>query len=65
MKISPLTIGIPTEIKDHESRVAATPETVKKMIVLGCQVLVQKGAGARASVTDAAYQAAGAEMVSA
>ena len=65
MKISPLTIGIPTEIKDHESRVAATPETVKKMIALGCQVLVQKGAGARASVTDAAYQAAGAEMVSA
>ena len=65
MKISPLTIGIPTEIKDHESRVAATPETVKKMIALGCQVLVQKGAGARASITDAAYQVAGAEMVSA
>ena len=60
-----MKIGIATEIKDHESRVAATPETVKKMIGLGCQVLVQNGAGARACVTDAAYQAAGAELVSA
>ena len=65
MKTGMLTIGIPTEIKDHESRVAATPETVKKMLVLGCQVLVQKGAGERASITDAAYQAAGATLVSA
>ena len=60
-----MKIGIATEIKDHESRVAATPETVKKMIGLGCQVLVQNGAGARACITDAAYQAAGAELVSA
>ena len=60
-----MKIGIPTEIKNYESRVAATPETVKKMVALGCQVLLQKGAGARASVTDAAYQVAGAEMVSA
>jgi H+-translocating NAD(P) transhydrogenase subunit alpha len=60
-----LKIGIPSEIKDFESRVAATPETVKKMVGLGCQVIVQKGAGERASVTDAAYLAAGAELVSA
>ncbi len=60
-----MKIGIPTEIKDDECRVAATPETVKKIIALGCQVLVQKGAGERASVTDAAYQAVGAEIVSA
>ncbi len=60
-----LKIGIPSEIKDFESRVAATPETVKKMVALGCQVIVQKGAGERASVTDAAYLAAGAELVSA
>ena len=65
MKTGMLTIGIPTEIKNHESRVAATPETVKKMIGLGCQVLVQKGAGEPASITDAAYQAAGATLVSA
>jgi H+-translocating NAD(P) transhydrogenase subunit alpha len=59
-----MKIGIPTEIKDHECRVAATPETVKKMVGLGCQVLVQNGAGERASVTDEAYQAAGAALVS-
>ena len=52
-------------MKEHECRVAATPETVKKMLGLGCQVLVQKGAGMRASVTDAAYLAAGAALVSA
>jgi NAD(P) transhydrogenase subunit alpha len=60
-----MKIGIPIEIRDFECRVAATPETVKKIIACGCQVLVQKGAGERASVTDAAYQAAGAELVSA
>lgn len=60
-----MKIGIPTEIKDDECRVAATPETVKKMIGLGCQVLIQKGAGERASITDTAYQAIGAEIVSA
>ena len=60
-----MKIGIPAEIREHECRVAATPETVKKMIALGSQVLVQKGAGERASITDAAYQAVGAEMVSA
>ena len=60
-----MKIGIPAEIRDYECRVAATPETVKKMLALGCQVLVQQGAGERASVTDAAYQTAGAELVSA
>ena len=60
-----MNIGIPTEIREHECRVAATPETVKKIVALGCHVIVQKGAGERASVTDAAYQAAGAALVSA
>jgi len=59
-----MRIGIPTEIKDYECRVAATPETVKKMVGLGCQVLVQMGAGERASITDEAYLAAGVELVS-
>ncbi len=57
-----MKIGIPTEIKNEERRVAATPETVKKMLALGCQVLVQKGAGVQASITDEAYQAAGAQL---
>ena len=65
MKNDLLTIGIPAEIKDHENRVAATPETVKKMVVLGCQVSIQKGAGERANVTDSAYLTAGAILVSA
>jgi H+-translocating NAD(P) transhydrogenase subunit alpha len=60
-----MKIAIPTEIKMHESRVAATPETVKKIITLGVQVQVQKGAGARASIRDEAYEAAGAQLVSA
>ena len=65
MKNDLLTIGIPAEIKDHENRVAATPETVKKMVALGCQVSIQKGAGERANVTDSAYLTAGAILVSA
>ncbi len=58
-----MKIGIPSEIKNQESRVSATPETVKKMVALGCQVLVQKGAGEGASLPDAAFLAAGAEIV--
>ena len=64
MKTDLFVIGIPLETKREEQRVAATPETVKKMQALGCKVIVQKNAGERASITDAAYQAAGAEIVS-
>ncbi|MFZ4762037.1 MAG: Re/Si-specific NAD(P)(+) transhydrogenase subunit alpha [Alphaproteobacteria bacterium] len=45
-----------------EARVAATPETVKKIIALGFQVVVEQNAGAGASFADAQYQAAGAEI---
>lgn len=65
MKADLLIIGVPLEIKSEEQRVAVTPETVKKMLALGCRVLVQKGAGERASLPDAAYLAVGAESVSA
>lgn len=58
-----MKIGIPTEIKNEERRVAATPETVKKMVSLGLQVVIQKGAGERANISDEAYQAAGAKLV--
>jgi NAD(P) transhydrogenase subunit alpha len=60
-----MKIGIPTEVRSEECRVSATPETVKKMLALGCQVIVQKGAGERASITDEAYKTAGATLVSA
>jgi len=57
-------IGIPAEIRGGETRVAATPETVKKYTAKGVhKVLVQSGAGAGASISDSAYQEAGATIV--
>ncbi|MEO8767915.1 MAG: Re/Si-specific NAD(P)(+) transhydrogenase subunit alpha [Nitrosospira sp.] len=57
-------IGIPAEIRGGETRVAATPETVKKFTAKDFHVvLVQSGAGAGASIPDEEYQAAGATIV--
>jgi len=57
-------IGIPAEILDGETRVAATPETVKKFSANGTHVvLIQSGAGAGASITDESYKEAGATIV--
>ncbi|PLQ01350.1 Re/Si-specific NAD(P)(+) transhydrogenase subunit alpha [Cupriavidus pauculus] len=58
-------IGIPLETRAGETRVAATPETVKKYVAQGHQVTVQTGAGVRASIPDAAFEAAGARVGSA
>ncbi|MDN5752936.1 MAG: Re/Si-specific NAD(P)(+) transhydrogenase subunit alpha [Nitrosospira sp.] len=56
-------IGIPAEIRGGETRVAATPETVKKFTAKGFHVvLVQAGAGAGASIPDEAYREAGASI---
>ncbi len=60
-----MRIGIPAETRAGETRVAATPETVKKLLATGHQVLVQNGAGAGASIPDAEFQAAGATMLAA
>lgn len=60
-----MKIGIPKERRANETRVAATPETVKKFKALGVDVLVETGAGADAHFADADYANAGAEMVSA
>jgi len=57
-----MLIGVPAETTAGETRVAVTPETVKKLVASGHTVRVQSGAGVAASVTDAAYQAAGAEI---
>ena len=57
-----MQIGVPAETAAGETRVAVTPETVKKLIAQGHAVRVQSGAGVRASVTDDAYAAAGAEI---
>jgi NAD(P) transhydrogenase subunit alpha len=60
-----MQIGIPAETIAGETRVAVTPETVKKLITQGHQLRIQSGAGVAASVTDAAYEAAGAEITDA
>jgi len=59
-----MRISVPAETRPGETRVAATPETVKKLAAKH-QVVVQSGAGLPASVTDEAYVAAGAQIVSA
>ena len=57
-----MLIGIPQETFAGETRVAVTPETVKKLKAQGHTLRVQSGAGIAASVTDEAYVAAGAEI---
>ncbi|MBO9515810.1 MAG: Re/Si-specific NAD(P)(+) transhydrogenase subunit alpha [Variovorax sp.] len=60
-----MLIGVPAETAPGETRVAVTAETAKKLVAQGHTVRVQAGAGTIASVTDAAYQAAGAEITDA
>ena len=57
-----MQIAIPKENRPGELRVAASPETVKKFITMGFDVIVEKGAGAGASMADAAYVEAGASL---
>ncbi|WP_303980654.1 Re/Si-specific NAD(P)(+) transhydrogenase subunit alpha [Dongia mobilis] len=57
-----MKIGILKERRAHEKRCAATPETVKKYIGLGAEVVVEAGAGVAASISDAAFEAAGARI---
>jgi NAD(P) transhydrogenase subunit alpha len=59
-----MKIGIPAESRPGETRVAATPETIKKLAAHH-QVVVQSGAGLRASIDDTAFAAAGAVIGSA
>lgn len=58
----PLKIAIPKETIDDEKRVAATPETVKKIISMGAEVSVQIGAGENAYYKDNTYKEAGAKL---
>ena len=55
-------IGVPLETHSGETRVAATPETVKKLIGQGHRVTLQSGAGLLSSVPDSAYEAVGATI---
>ena len=59
-----MKLAIPKERLDGEPRVAASVETVKKLTALGLQVTVEAGAGDGASISDALYREAGAEIAS-
>ena len=58
-----LRVGVPTETKVDEFRVALTPEGVRELNMHGVEVLVQAGAGAGSSLSDEDYRRAGAEIV--
>ena len=55
-----MKIAVLKEYHPYETRVAATPETVKKMIQMGLEVHIETGAGERAAFPDQAYKEAGA-----
>ncbi|WP_180053910.1 Re/Si-specific NAD(P)(+) transhydrogenase subunit alpha [Acinetobacter sp. YH12236] len=57
-----MQIGIPAETVVGENRVAATPETVKKLISAGHSVVIERGAGAKAAYIDSAYEQVGAKI---
>lgn len=58
-----LTLGIPSEVFAGETRVAATPDTVKKAIAAGLEVMVEMGAGSCAGYPDEKYSEVGARIV--
>ncbi|MHB8286234.1 MAG: Re/Si-specific NAD(P)(+) transhydrogenase subunit alpha [Caulobacteraceae bacterium] len=60
----PATVAIVAERRAGETRVAATPDSVKKLIGLGLTCIVEAGAGSAAAYPDADYQAAGASLAS-
>ena len=60
-----LVVGVPTETKVDEFRVAVTPEGVRELEMHGIEVLVESGAGSGSGLPDDAYRAAGAEIVAA
>lgn len=59
-----MKIAVPAEADLGEPRVAATPDTVKRLVALGAEIAVQSGAGLRSGILDADYQAAGATIAS-
>jgi len=57
-----MKVAVAAEVDAGEPRVAATPETVKKIIGLGAQVAVEPGAGTKSGILDADFSAAGAAV---
>ncbi len=58
-----MTVGVPKEMKDGETRVSVTPSLCRRLTGMGAEVLVEKGAGLAAGFPDAEYSGAGARMV--
>ena len=58
-----MRVGVPTEVKDHEYRVAITPAGVQELVAHGHEVVVEQGAGAGSSIPDQEYIAAGAKII--
>jgi alanine dehydrogenase len=61
--MTPLTVGVPAEIKPDEHRVAITPDGVRELHLHGAPVLVEAGAGEGAAIPDDDFRRAGAEIV--
>src|SRR6201997_658799 len=59
-----MRVGIPTEIKNHEYRVAITPAGVAELTRRDHAVVIQAGAGEGSAISDADFKAAGAEIIS-
>ena len=57
-----MVIGVPKEVKDHESRVGIVPSGVKALVDAGHRVLVETRAGELSSMPDQEYKGAGAEI---
>src|SRR5918999_4924070 len=57
-----MRIGVPKETKTHEYRVGLTPTSVRELVSLQHEVIVEKGAGAGIGASDAAYEKAGARI---
>ena len=57
-----MKIGVPTEIKADEYRVALTPAGVRELVEHGHEVVIQAGAGEGSAIDDAAYEAQGAAI---
>ena len=57
-----MRIAVPAENHSIETRVAVTPETIKKLAALGAEVVVQTGAGSASGIPDADFEAAGAQI---
>ena len=57
-----MLIGVPAEVKVHEYRVGMTPASVREVVALGHEVLIEAGAGRGIGATDEVYEAAGAQI---